>query len=117
MITSLFVDMVPISNCATDALCSRRACGCGLSALTVPFQDRQPGRHRRDAGPRFVDVEGGRLDADHVPPAAERGPELVLADPARPPGPRLAVAEAGQVAAAAGAQRRRQAAHVGSPVL
>jgi len=65
------------------------------SALTVPFQDRQPGRHGRDAGPVFVDVEGSRLDGGHVPPVAERGPELVLADPARSPGSRLAVAEAG----------------------
>src|SRR2546430_11062887 len=54
----------------------------------------------RDADPRLVDLEGRRLDADHDPPVAERGPQFLLADPARPPGPRLTVAEADQVAAA-----------------
>ena len=87
------------------------------SVLTGPFQHGQPGLHGRDADPRLVDLERRRLDADHGPPVAERGPQLILADPARPPGPRLTVAEADQVAAAAGTQHRPQAGHVPGAVL
>ncbi len=44
------------------------------SVLTGPLQHGQPGLHRRDADPRLVDLERRRLDADHGPPPAERGP-------------------------------------------
>src|SRR2546423_5889977 len=79
------------------------------------------GRGRPPRGPlpdpRLVDLELRSLDADHGPPVAERGAQLVLRDPLRPPGPGLTVAEADQVAAAARAQHRRQAGHVSGPVL
>jgi hypothetical protein len=94
------------------------AAGAGRrSALTGPFQHGQPGPHGHLADPRLVDLELRSLDADHGPPVAERGAQLVLRDPARPPRPRLAVAEAGQVAAATRAQHRRQAGHVPGAAL
>src|SRR5206468_3589857 len=79
------------------------------AALAAPLQHGQPRLHGRDADPRPVDLERRRLDARHRPPVAERGAQLALADPPRSPGPRLAVAEADQVAAAARAQHGRQA--------
>ena len=44
------------------------------SVLTGPLHHGQPGLYRRDADPRLVDLERRRLDADHGPPLAERGP-------------------------------------------
>src|SRR6185295_11814369 len=94
------------------------AAGAGRrSALTGPFQHGQPGPHGHLADPRLVDLELRSLDADHGPPVAERGAQFVLRDPPRPPGPRLTIAEARQVAAAARAQHRRQAGHVPGAVL
>src|SRR6266568_2514529 len=76
-----------------------------------PADGRQPGLRRRGTEPR-IDHELIRRDAGHGPAIAERGDELVPADPAWAPVARLAVAEAHQVVAAAGAQHRSETGDV-----
>jgi aryl-alcohol dehydrogenase-like predicted oxidoreductase len=77
--------------------------------------DSQPGLGRGVAVDR-VDRELVRGEAHDLPAIGERGANLLLAHPARPPDSRLLVAEAHHVVGAAGLDDARQAGHVPGPV-
>src|ERR1700722_8563189 len=72
------------------------------------------GRVREESG---IERERVGLDGKDRPSVAERGPQLVLADPARAERPGLKVAEAHQVQVTAGPQYRSQAGDVPDPVV
>src|SRR6266516_2862644 len=81
-----------------------------------PVDGGQPGLRGWGTEPG-VDLEGVGLDAGDGPAVAERGDQLVLADPPGAEGSGLAVAEAHQVAGAAGRHRRGQAGDVPGTVV
>src|SRR5262252_4718466 len=114
----------PARNCAA----SRASTTAGSAPRSTTAGDGKPDRTEStapdDRPPGLghgVAVDGVnrelvRGEAHDLPAVGERGADLLLAHPARPPDSRLFVAEAHHVVGAAGLDDRRQAGHVPGPL-